>query len=390
MQVGYFYNDYQAGNDLADAFDNKVERDSINAGGKDYLSLTSLAARQAFGALEYTNCPETPWVFMKEISSNGNTQTVDVIFPFHPIALYMNAKLLKYILDPLFINQEAGHWPFAFSIHDLGYHFPNATGHDDGKDEMQPLGECGNMIIMALAYAQRTGDDAYLAQQYDILRQWKEYLVNDSLVPMNQISTDDFAGSLANQTNLALKGIIGIKAMAEIAHRTGREHDRQNFTDISREYLNKWMDRAVAGPSGKLNKPHTSLSYGANDTFSLLYNLYADKELGLECIPQSIYDMQSEFYPTVFNKYGAPLDTRHNYTKADWEMFAASVASEDTRNLFISTLARWLNETPTSFAFTDLDATGSGDYPPSGITFIARPVVGAIFALLALDSAPTS
>ena len=76
---------------------------------------------------------------MKEISSNGNTQTVDVIFPFHPIAIYANPKLLRYMLEPLFINQGANHWPYEFSIHDLGFTFPNATGHANGVDEMQPL-----------------------------------------------------------------------------------------------------------------------------------------------------------------------------------------------------------------------------------------------------------
>lgn len=62
---------------------------------------------------------------------------------------------------------------------------------------MQPLEECGNMIIMTLAYAQRANDDAYLAQHYDILKQWNEYLVEEALIPANQISTDDFAGALA-------------------------------------------------------------------------------------------------------------------------------------------------------------------------------------------------
>lgn len=62
---------------------------------------------------------------------------------------------------------------------------------------MQPLEECGDMLIMALAYAQRTNDNAYLAQHYNIMKQWNEYTVNDSLIPLNQISTDDFAGALA-------------------------------------------------------------------------------------------------------------------------------------------------------------------------------------------------
>ena len=39
------------------------------------------------------------------------------------------------------------------------------------------------------------------------------------------MSTDDFAGWLALQTNLALKGIIGIKAMSEIAEVVGNAED---------------------------------------------------------------------------------------------------------------------------------------------------------------------
>lgn len=53
------------------------------------------------------------------------------------------------------------------------------------------------MIIMTLAYAQRANDSAYLSTHYDLLRQWNEYLIEEALIPANQISTDDFAGSLA-------------------------------------------------------------------------------------------------------------------------------------------------------------------------------------------------
>lgn len=47
----------------------------------------------------------------------------------------------------------------------------------------------------------------------------------------------------------------------------------------------------------------------------LLYNLYADRLLGLGLVPESIYDMQSTFYPTVAQTYGVPLDTRDVFTK---------------------------------------------------------------------------
>lgn len=50
----------------------------------------------------------------------------------------------------------------------------------------------------------------------------------------------------------------------------------------------------------------------------LLYNLYADRELGLDLVPQSVYEMQSDFYPTVEEKFGVPLDTRHLLTKSEF------------------------------------------------------------------------
>lgn len=109
----------------------------------------------------------------------------------------------------------------------------------------------------------------------------------------------------------------------------------------------------------------------------LLYNLFADQELGLNLVPQSVYEMQSQFYPTVGNNYGVPLDTRHSLTKSrsrwpfeirqvltvlgDWELFAASVATTETRDMFIEDLATWIDETPTSRPLTDLYETKTGE-----------------------------
>lgn len=76
-QLSYFFTHFDDACSIASAFDNKVSSDSMAAGGQDYLSLTSLAARQAFGAIEFTNTPTDPWLFMKEISSDGNVNTVD-------------------------------------------------------------------------------------------------------------------------------------------------------------------------------------------------------------------------------------------------------------------------------------------------------------------------
>ncbi|MBZ6376201.1 MAG: DUF4965 domain-containing protein [Kocuria palustris] len=177
--------------------DRRVAQGSIATAGQDYLIVTSLSVRQAFGATQLCGTQDKMYMFLKEISSNGNMNTVDVIFPAYPIFLYTNPELLKLILTPLLENQEAGKYPNDYSIHDLGSSYPNATGHSDGSDEKMPLEECGNMLIMSLAYVQKSGDSDFLNDHYSLLKQWTSYLVEDSLYPANQISTDDFAGPLA-------------------------------------------------------------------------------------------------------------------------------------------------------------------------------------------------
>jgi hypothetical protein len=85
-------------------------------------------------------------------------------------------------------------------------------------------------------------------------------------------------------------------------------------------------------------------------------------------------------------KYGLPLDSRHLYTKSDWEFEAAAVASKKVRSEILDRVALWLNETVTDRPFTDLYVTeGDGGFP--GPWFFARPVVGGHFAFLTLERA---
>ncbi|KAG9200530.1 hypothetical protein G6514_006872 [Epicoccum nigrum] len=377
----FFHQDYSEYSQISTTLDDQIAGDSIAAAGQDYATLTTLATRQAFAATQLVGTEDKYYLFLKEISSNGNTQTIDVIYPASPIFFYTNPELVRLLLDPHFENQESGHYPNKWAIHDLGTHYPNATGHSDGNDEHMPLEECGNNIIMVLAYVQRSGDSDYVKQHYTILKQWAEYLVEDSLYPAQQLSTDDFAGHLANQTNLALKGIIGIEAMSQLSSLVGETADAENYTTIAHDYISKWQ---TLGINDDASPPHAILNYGNSSTWGLLYNLYNDKLLNTDLVPQEVYDMQSAFYPTVQEKFGVPLDTRNRYyTKSDWELFCASIASEETRDMFISDIAKWVNETPTSKPFSDLYQTNDGSFPP-GIEFKARPVVGGLFALLLL------
>lgn len=69
-----------------------------------------------------------------------------------------------------------------------------------------------------------------------------------------------------NQTNLALKGIIGIQAMAVISNTTGHPDDASNHSSIAKDYIARWQTLGVAHDA---NPPHTTLSYGANDSWSV-------------------------------------------------------------------------------------------------------------------------
>ncbi|MCJ1381187.1 hypothetical protein MMC17_004296 [Xylographa soralifera] len=358
-----------------------------------YYSIVALSARQVMGAYILTVTPNggctnnsvnvsEPLMFQKEISSDGNVNTVDVMYPAMPFFLYANPELLKFNLEPLFQNQEGRFYPNGYSMHDLGTNFPNATGHVEGDDEYMPVEESGNMIIMSYAYYKFSGNAAWLTQHYSQLSQFADYLLQYSLIPGIQLSTDDFAGQLVNQTNLAIKGIVGIQAMAGVAQIAGTAADALNFSTTAVNYFKQWEYFAI-DPSGR----HTLLSYEWRSSYGLLYNTYPDKLLNLGIIPETLYSMQSNWYPTIAQIFGVPLDNRHSYTKSDWEMWTAATCTPETRRLFVNGLGYWLNYTNTDRAFTDLYETiDDGSYPvsPSPIYFIARPVAGGHFSLLAL------
>ncbi|CAK7198373.1 hypothetical protein SEUCBS139899_001034 [Sporothrix eucalyptigena] len=360
-------------------------------------AIVALSARQVMGAYIYTIPPTAaaasdsatiePLVFQKEISSDGNLNSIDVIYPAAPFFLWANPELLKYLLQPAIEMQEGTFYPNSYCAHDIGAQFPNATGHVDGNDEYMPVEESGNFILLAYAYYRFAEDTqqatAWLRSHYPLLRQFAQYLVEYALVPAAQLSTDDFAGTLANQTNLAIKGILGMAALGEMAQIVGEVNDASRYARLARDNYRQWTTFAV-DPTGH---EHTLLAYQWRSSWGLLYNVYMDLLLDLGIVGEDIYSMQSAWYAQVSQVFGVPLDSRHHYTKSDWMMWAAATSSPSTRRLLVTSLAYWLNYTTTEHPFADLfEVVGTGYYPqvPQDIRFQARPVVGGHFAILAL------
>ncbi|KAH9464733.1 hypothetical protein MJO29_001605 [Puccinia striiformis f. sp. tritici] len=394
--INFFLDDYSKAIQAARDIDKKITDDALRLGGADYVAIVSLSARQALGAMEITIGKDSAGnfdtsdvaAFSKEISSNGDMSTVDVIFPQFPILTYLDPALLRLNLEPIFKYSESGLYPNRWTVHDLG-RYPNATGHNDGKDASMPVEEAGNVLIMVLSYYQLTKDVDWLKKHYNTLKQWAQFLVDDGLVPAEQLSSDDFAGKLANQTNLALKAIVGIGAMSQIALATGDQDTGSKLRLTAEDYIAKWAKFALAD-----NGQHTKLAYQLNDSWGTLYNLFADRLLNLKLVPHSIYETQDKFYPSVSNDYGVPLDSRHTWAKTDWQMFAAAASiSIQTRDLFTSKLVKFLQANKVNAGFPDLYETQTAEYPGRSSTstwrieFINRPVVGGHFAILALDKA---
>ncbi|KFX96384.1 hypothetical protein V490_03361, partial [Pseudogymnoascus sp. VKM F-3557] len=453
LMISHHYLDFEKSSKLAAEYSEQLAVDALKSGSEDYKDIVALSARQVMGATSFSGTSENPLIFLKEISSNGDFQTVDVIFPAFPFFLYTNPRWLAYLLEPLIEHQMSGQYPNKYSMHDIGT-FPIGKGYPDGHDEYMPLEECGNMLIMGLALVNSLGGtsdalgplgsvggytdensggvfplssridkidsawggtrdkkqvQSWLKKSYKLWKQWTGYLVEEALIPANQLSTDDFAGWLANQTNLALKGIIGIRAMSGLSEALGESKDAAYYRGVSDDYIEKWQDYGFSKDG-----THAMISYTWYGSWTTIYNLFADSLLCFHLpdttssssqseaqkpighggkggskapfIDEKIYKMQSDWYHNVMQKYGLPLDSRHLYTKSDWQFFAAAVASKKVREEIVQSIALWVNETVTDRPLTDLYETeGKGGFP--GPHFFARPVVGGHFAFLALEGA---
>ncbi|EIW62031.1 DUF1793-domain-containing protein [Trametes versicolor FP-101664 SS1] len=335
-----FLNDYTDALLRANAFDAQVAQDASKV-SNDYASIVALSVRQTFGALEITlptdlNTSDV-LMFHKEISSDGNVNTADAIFPAWPLFCYINPTLGKQLLLPLLEYQATGQYPNDWALHDVGSNYPNATGHNNGADTPMPVEESGNMLIMVLSYTQRTNDTSLIENYYTLLDKWAQYLVRNALEPGNQFDTENWEGASANQTNLAIKGIIGIKAMSEIAAIQGDTAKASGYSSTASQYAQQWEKLATS-----TDGTHLTLNYGNTTSWALAYNLYADKLLGTNVFPQSVYDMQTKWYSSHANTYGVPLDSRNTLTSTTWQMFAAATVTDDAvRDLLVSSVLKY-------------------------------------------------
>ncbi|KAK4541039.1 hypothetical protein LTR36_008408 [Oleoguttula mirabilis] len=393
--VSYFLQNYSLALSDSNTFDDEVRSRSESVSsvfGSQYADINEASVRQSFGAIELTvpknDLTATPQVFLKEISSDGNINTVDVIFQSWPIFISLNPYYIRYLLQPIISYLESGDFPQAYVLHDLGANYPNATGHNDGSEESMPLFETSSLFILLYAYQKFTGDTTWAQQYLSLLQEYGEYLIANSLYPSSQLISVDAITAYANQTALAIQSTIGLKAAALV---TGNA----TFSTVADTFATKIYTDALGLDGATLaESTHFTYYYGEDTTWNVLFASFSDVLLELDTFPTAAWELQSDWYATQLQELGLPFAgpvTDLDYTGSaitwglsDWNIVAAGASSTAVQESVINTthafLTNGLNVIPFGTKYNV-----EGDDVGVWIGNKARGTVGSDFALLALD-----
>ncbi len=348
-----------------------------------------LSVRQIMAAHKLVVDKEGNNLFIsKECHSNGCAATVDVTYPSAPIFLLYNVELLKAMLRPVMKYAYSDEWTFDFAPHDVGQ-YPLVNGqvywvdrNPDGTAKhinfygQMPVEECGNMIILFAAIADVEGNTDFAKDHLDIIKIWNEYLIKYGLDPEDQLCTDDFAGRLAHNVNLAIKAIMGIAGCSRILEKLGDTDEAAKIMAKAKEYAASLVERA-ANPDGNYR-----LTFDNEGTFSLKYNSIWDKLWGTNLFPEEFYKGEIERYKKELLPYGVPLDSREKFTKSDWLVWAASLAdNKDDFNTLVDTLWAAYNTMRTWAPMTDWYFADTSHMTG----FRHRTVQGGLFIKLLFD-----
>lgn len=387
-------------------FDGQLRAD-CDAVGEGYYLLACASLRQCVGAHKLVQNAEGELLFLsKECDSNGCIGTADVSYPSIPLFLIYNPKLVNAMMTGIYDFAKMPVWTFDFAPHDIGtypwcmgqaygvrnaddkyscnqtmfwdyprthtmlYLRPAASEVYDFKYQM-PVEECGNMLIMTAAALLAGADTQQAKRNFPLLKQWVKYLEKYGLKPSDQLCTDDFAGHLADNANLAIKALVGLEAFSLICEVLKKG-------ELAARYRKK-AEQFAADFKNIVGEGIMPLAYGAEGSYSLKYNILFDKLFGFGLIGQDVCERETAYYIEKNERYGVPLDTRKDYTKSDWIVWCAALTDDRQKaRALYAPLLTYLAESPSRKPFGDwYDAkTGLIEH------FFNRTVQGGIFALL--------
>lgn len=386
--------------------DHNIETKAYEIGGAAYAFLCNMSFRQTIAAHKLITDEEGEILFLsKENASNGCIGTLDVSYPSSPLFLLYDTEYVKGMLRPIFKFAACDAWEFDFAPHDVG-RYPYAWGQVYGYKEaygmqatekhiwkqqksgvypafymypagsnlfllnyQMPVEECGNILILMAAICKSDGNAEFARPYWNVIKQWKNYLVKYGTDPGDQLCTDDFAGRLSHNVNLSVKAIIGIESYAILADMLGEEAEAVKYHKLAGKMAADWEIRANSGD-------HYSLVFDDPDTWSLKYNLVWDRMWGCKLFSDTVYEKEISYYIKKTCEYGTPLDSRKSYAKSDWTLWCATMTKEKAlAEKLIKPVAHYLELSESRIPFGDWYDAETGLY----YKFINRSVQGGIF-----------
>ncbi|KAH9050575.1 hypothetical protein EDB84DRAFT_1388963 [Lactarius hengduanensis] len=281
--VDNFVKDFANASSRAQQLDRNILQDAAPISGR-LGNLVSFATAQVYSSTQLTVATDPSGEFNRSdvmafmMGSGGRVNPVETLYSTFPAFMYIDPDLGGLLLEPLFRLQASPKYTNPYAAQDLGTDFPdvsiNISPHNQGVEES------GNMLIMTYAYARASGNSSLISRYYDLLTSWADYLSDTTLLIHDQYSAEGRSND--NQTNLAIKGIIAIKAMSQMSSFVDKTTDFDKYSNTSSHLYAQWKSLALAGDE------HLLGVYGDTSSWTSGYNLFADVWLNTSVVESSV------------------------------------------------------------------------------------------------------
>ncbi|KAJ3493450.1 hypothetical protein NLG97_g4724 [Lecanicillium saksenae] len=160
--------------------------------------LTMPHMRQIFGGFQVTIPTSSldtnsAMAFMKEISTDGNVNTLADLLPRALPAFYVLAPdYIRLLLEPVLTFSKQ--WPESYAVHDIGKpkRLPKCVaGETPEGEEKLLLDQTSVLLWMVCAYQKVSNNTEWIQSYIPILKKYADYLVQNGLYPPKQRSAVD-------------------------------------------------------------------------------------------------------------------------------------------------------------------------------------------------------
>ncbi|KAJ3568312.1 hypothetical protein NP233_g5795 [Leucocoprinus birnbaumii] len=327
----------------------------------DYAAILSLVTRQIFASLDITLTRtedgevnhDNVRIFMRDLGLDGTQRVnpVDVIYGALPAFLHFNSTIARHLLEPLLELQVDS----AYAAPDLGNQYPSVFGNSSDTQSLA-VESCASMLVMSAT-----------------LQRWADFLVfNLPDVPVDSMTIDGGVGF--RNSNLALKGIMGIYSMARITEVLNSSNT--SYIDNALRLSKAWTERVVSDT-------HIQSTFDLADSWGLIYDVYFDIWLNFGIT----LSRQAEFYR---EQQGAQAtlgiqNLQSNIVFPHWNLLTAATIPtnmSDVRNRLISSVHQRMIDDSKLFPLPMKYDSLTGDAIAGNSS---SAIFGAAYGLLALN-----